>query len=165
MKVLVNNYNESKEVNTLQDVSYPRKFVCETCNSKLEYDKSDIRIGALGCVYINCPCCGYESMIEEHEDTITLTKDNIKFPDHFFHSSKDTGAIDCCDNENIKNAIERAINFFRKNKDEFTWSTEGGNLNVTVWKYDGDENYYVVVADNYYSTYIPFEKEDYKCNY
>ena len=50
----------------------------------------------------------------------------------------------------------------RKNKEEFAWTTEIGNLYMTVFRYDGDENYYVVVSNNYYGTYIPFESADYE---
>lgn len=159
MRVLKDNY---KKVNTKEEVNlYPRKMICEQCRSELEYEKDDLRIGALGSVYLDCPLCGYDNMLEEHEDTITLTKDNVEYPIHFFHTSKETGAVDCCTNERVKESINRAIDFFRKNKDEFVWYTETGNLHMSVWRYDGDEEYYVVVTNNYHSTYIPFENEDY----
>lgn len=31
---------------------------------------------------------------------------------------------------------------------------------MTVYKFDCDDEYYVVVSKDYYSTYIPFEDED-----
>lgn len=162
MKILENNYkqpNINENDNNIK--SYPRECFCESCRSKLEYEKSDLRIGALGSVYLDCPLCKYENMIEDNENTITLTKDNIEFPAHFFHISKETGAVDCCNEKKIKDSIERAIDFFRKNKDEFDWYTESGNLHISVTRYDGDKEYYVVVTNDYYSTYIPFEDKDY----
>lgn len=162
MKVLENNYsNHVNDTNVEHVPSYPRKHICEKCRSKLEYEKSDIRVGALGAVYLDCPLCSYENMLEEHEDTITLTKDNVEYPIHFFHTSKENGAVDCCTNEEVKAYIIKAIDFFRKNKDEFVWYTATGNLHMSVWRYDGDEEYYVVVTNNYHSTHIPFENEDY----
>ena len=146
MKVLKNNYNNIVEEN----ITYPRDLKCEYCSSELQYEESDVYIGALGGAYLKCPCCNNENMLEDNEKAIDLTKDNVEFPTHFFH------------NEEVKGAICRAVDYFRKNKEEFAWTTETGNLFMTVFKYDGDENYYVVVSNNYYSTYIPFESADYK---
>ena len=41
--------------------------------------------------------------------------------------------------------------------------TGAGNptLKRYVQPYEGDENYWVIVTNNYYGTYIPFELEDY----
>ena len=164
MKVLKDNYNKSYEdcFNEIRGVKpYPRKLVCDTCGSELEYEKSDTRIGALGCVFVDCPCCGRDNMIEEDEDFITLTADNVEFPTHFFHTSKETGAVDCCKNEEIKRYIRQAIEYFRKNKNEYNWFCCTGNLYIDVSRFEDDENYWVVVSNNYYDTYIPFEDEDY----
>lgn len=162
MRILENNYKQSdSDKNTNNLKPYPRECICNDCGSKLEYDKSDIRIGALGAIYLDCPLCKYENMIYDNENTIDLTKDNVEFPVHFFHTSKENGAVDCCNEKNVKDSIKTAINFFRKNKDEFDWYTEMGNIHISVSRYDGDKEYYVVVTNDYYSTYIPFEDEDY----
>lgn len=163
MKVLKDNYNNNNviEENINQIKPYPRDLICENCGSELEYEESDVYIGALGCAYLKCPCCNNENMLEENEHSIDLTKDNVEFPMHFFHTSVDTGAVDCCNNEKVKNAIYQAIDYFRKNKEKFAWTTECGNLYMNVFRYEGDENYYVVVSNDYYSTYIPFESVDY----
>ena len=162
MKVLKDNYTNSKINEAIAIASpYPRKLICEYCNSELEYEKSDLRIGFLGCAYLDCPLCGRDNMIEENENTITLTKDNVEFPAHFWHTCKENGAHDCCNNNEVKNAINKAIDYFRKNKDEYHWFTATGNMYVDVIKYEGDESYEVVVTNNYYGTSIPFEREDY----
>lgn len=162
MKILKNNYNEANtNVNTKRIEPYPRIKTCEECGSELEYEKSDLRIGALGSIYLDCPLCHYDNLLDSHEDELTLTKDNIEFPTHFFHISKKTGAVDCCNNETVKEEICRGIDFLRKNKDEFSWMTEHGNLHVDITRFDGDEEYAVFVSNDYYSTYIPFESEDY----
>lgn len=160
MKVLKNNYNLDVPEKELFDDTYPKYHVCDWCESEFEYDKSDTHIGALGAVFVDCPCCEYENMVED-EDGITLTKNNVQFPTHFFHTSKEEGAVDCCDNTHVKDYINQAIDFFRKNKDECVYNTGTGNIDIVVYRFDGDECYYVTVTNNYYSTYIPFEKCDY----
>lgn len=161
MKVLKDNYTKSNINRTIENAKpYPRKIICEECGSELEYEKTDLRIGFLGCAFVDCPCCGRDNLIED-EDGITLTKDNVEFPTHFAHTSKENGAVDCCNNEEVKNAIHKAIDYFRNNKNEFYWFTAHGNLYIGVSRWDGDETYEVVVTNNYYETYIPFEREDY----
>ncbi len=68
MKVLKDNYQKANE----KIKPYPRSLVCEKCGSELEYEESDTRIGTYGCVYVDCPCCGYDNLIEGHENEITL---------------------------------------------------------------------------------------------
>ena len=164
MKVLLDNYNctEKYNENEVEVEPYPRKLTCEKCGSELEYEKSDIRIGSLGCAYIDCPLCRYDNMLDDADAELTLTKNNVEFPTHFFHFSKETGAVDVCNNEEVKKYIHKAIEYFRKNKSEFNWYACTGNLFISVDRYDGDESYWVVVTNNYYDTHIPFEKEDYK---
>lgn len=162
MKVLKDNYKEASIKEEVKKINpYPRVLVCEKCRSELEYEKSDLRMGALGCMYLDCPCCGYDNMIEENEGTITLTVDNVIFPTHFFHTSNKHGAVDCCNNENVKKEIYRGIDYLRKNRDQFDWMTGYGDLYINITRYDGDENYVVFVSNDYYETYIPFEDVDY----
>ena len=162
MKVLKNNYhNDENNITTKVNKSYPRDLIRETCGSELQYEESDVYIGAFGCAYVKCPCCCNDNILEDNEHSIDLTADNVEFPTHFFHISKEA-TVDCCNNENIKDAINKAIDYFRNNKDEFAWFTEYGNLHLCVFRYDCDENYYVVVSNDYYDTYIPFEHRDYK---
>lgn len=158
MKVLKNNYENEKYV---EQVSYPREMVCEHCGSELEYEESDIKIGAFGCAYVTCPLCNHQTFVDDTEKELTLTKDNVEFPTHFWHTSKETGAVDYCNNEEVKRCIHKAIDYFRKNKNEFYWFAATGNLNIDVTKYSGGESYEVIVTKDYYETSIPFEEEDY----
>lgn len=160
MRVLKDNSNNNYVKRVKSESTYPKKMLCENCSSELEYDESDMRIGALGCVFVDCPCCGRETFIDE-EEGVSLTKDNVEFPTHFFHISKETGAVDCCNSEEVKKEIRRGIDFLRNNRDEFGWHTQFGNLYVCVNRFEGDEVYNVIVSNNYYETDIPFESEDY----
>ena len=159
MKVLKNNYigvtPEEIEVNP-----FPKGLLCDGCGSELEYEKSDIEFGAYGCGSIKCPLCEYNNELWTKDECLSLTIDNVEFPTHFHHTSIETGAVDIS-NEEIKKYIQKAINFFRNNKDEFSWFTETGTLHIAVWRMDGDESYEVVVSKDHYATSIPFEEIDY----
>lgn len=161
MKVLKNNFTVEETYIEENIKPYPRPHTCDDCGSELEYDESDLHMGFLGCMYLTCPLCNYENMIEDNENNITLTKDNVEFPVHFWHTSKETGAIDSCNNKEVKDAIHEAIDFLRNNKDEYYWFTAHGNLFVIVFKHSGDESYDVLVTNDYYETSIPFENVDY----
>lgn len=161
MRVLKNNYENHKKENIKEVEIYPCSHTCESCCSELEYDKSDVIVGELGLAFLYCPCCGYNNIIEDSELTIDLTKDNISFPTHFHHCSVETGAVDICNNERVKEYINKAIDYFRKNKNEVAWFASTGNLHITVFRWNGDECYDVIVTNDYYDTYIPFENEDY----
>lgn len=160
MKVLKNNFKYIYEKPKLVK-KYPREFTCEYCQSEFEYEESDMTIGWLGAAHIKCPCCGRDIMLDD-EDGITLTVDNVEFPTHFHHTSTETGAVDICNNKEIKKYIHNAIDYFRKNKDEFAWTSSSGNLAIHVYRYSDDEDYHVVVNNDYYETNIPFEEEDYE---
>ena len=162
MKVLKDNYEKDVKKEIKQIEPYPRKLVCENCNSELEYEKSDLRMGVLGCMFVDCPLCGYDNMIEDNEESIKLTVDNVEFPVHFFHTSKENGAVDCCTNEEIKKNIRKAITYFRKNKEEYDWGGHlYGNLYIHVHRWSGDEMYEITVSNDFYTTDILFEPEDY----
>lgn len=146
---------------TKENNSYPRRIICSECESELEYEENDLFMGSLGEMHILCPVCNERVALSDNEKNITLTKDNIKFPEHFFYSSVENGAVNV-DDEEIQKDINRLIEFLRTNKkEEFDAYTEHGNAHVSVFRFTGDEEYHVVVAKNYYDTFIPFEKEDY----
>lgn len=161
MKILNDNYTKkTNEEATKTSKPYPRKLICEGCGSELQYEESDVRIGALGCCYIDCPLCGRDNLLEDHEKSITLTIDNVEFPIHFFHTSATTGAVDVCNNEEVKECIRRAVAYFKKNDNDFNWFTAYGNLYVIVFKIEDDGVYNVIVTNDYYETDIPFTYTD-----
>lgn len=168
IKVIKNNYIKAKELseeefNKLPKIKpYPRRLVCGECRSELEYDKSSIRMGEYGCIHVKCPLCNHDNMIDDHEDNITLTIDNIEFPVHFHHVSEATGAKKRDTIEEVRNDIRRAVEYFRKNKDEYCFHTWCGNLFVMVRKWSGDEIYEVVVSNDFYNMEIYFEECDYE---
>lgn len=163
MKVLKNNYGkiDGSIVHGVLANPYPRKHICEGCESELEYDASDLRIGYLGCAYLDCPLCEYDNMLDEDEHSIKLTKDNIKFPEHFYRFSKEANAVELSNNETEK-YIRECIEHLRRDRDDGDYYYTGtGDTRVIAFKCDDDEEYYVLVAKDSYEVEIPFEKEDY----
>ena len=161
MKVLKDTSNGVKHIIDEVKNKYPIKLVCEKCESEMMYDESDIEIGEHGCAVVVCPCCGYANYLDDGEHDIDLTVNNVEFPKHFHHTCVETGAVDCCNNEEVKKCIKKAIDYFRANKNEYDWFTEYGNLYVDVKRWEGDEVYSVIVSTDYYETDIKFEEQDY----
>lgn len=160
MEVLRDNYSNKIKEEPKYSL-FPKKLICEKCESELRYDESDIHIGVYGASHVLCPLCKHDNMIDDEEYNITLTKDNIEFPTHFHHCSVETGAVDNCNAEFVRECVKKAIKYFRENKDEFVYFTGTGTTMVYVFRFTGDEEYEVVVTKDYYSTYIPFKSEDY----
>lgn len=159
MKILHNNCGK----NNIQPV-FPKsktiKIECDKCGSELEITEEDTHIGWLGARFVTCPCCGEESMVDEL-DGITLTPENIQFPTHFTRVNKNLKDVKEVENEKIVNEIKRGILFLRTSKEEFCWYTSSGDTFIIVFRYDGDEEYFVMVAKDFYETDMPFEEVDY----
>lgn len=97
-------------------------------------------------------------------DGITLTKDNIEYPTHFVHTAKGLRHVKEVFPEEIQKEIKRGIEHLRKNNEDGcgSWYTSYGNLFIVIYRYPGDEEYFVVVTQDFYETYIPFEEVDYE---
>lgn len=160
MKIIKNNL-EKENITNKAVPFYPRKHICDNCLSELEYEEDDLHMGFGGCMHIKCPICECENMIEDNEQNIVLTKDNILFPTHFYHFSKEVGSADNCNIDTVRNNVKRAIEYFRLNKDEFAWVSMCGNLLVVVFRYSMDNEYSVFVSNDFYNVDIDFETEDY----
>lgn len=100
-------------------------------------------------------------MVEELKG-ITLTKDNIDFPTHFYRTKRGKIGVKEVENQEVVDEIKRGIEYLRINKNEYYWFTSYGDLFLIIFKYDGDEEYNVLVTRDWYETDIPFEEDDYK---
>ena len=152
MKIIV---DRNKKTNS--EDNYPMIVTCDDCGSDFEIEYDDTYIGALGCRNVKCPCCGYENMVD---DGIQLTKDNLKFPDHYFSFANGIKISD----EEIDRYVRECIEALRNSKDNSFYATRTGtgDTHVFVFRYDGDEEYVVYVGKGGYETNIPFEDVDYK---
>lgn len=148
-----------KILKTNENKAWPKKIECKYCGAELEVEYDDIHVGALGMGYFDCPVCKKKCYLEDDEDfpDEVVTVNNLRFPDHFFHSSE---GVDIS-SEDIRRYVENAITFFRNEPDAFVFTTGSGNTAVIVFNYSGDENYHVIVSKDYYDTYIDYEQEDY----
>lgn len=142
--------------NKQTQIKYPMRVKCYNCESELEVEEQDTHVGYPGAMYFTCPVCGKESMIDEL-DGITLTKDNIEFPQHFYYFGN---GVDLSSKE-IRKYINDAINFFRNNPDSFCYTTGSGNTGILVQNFSGDHEYHVVVTKDFYETEIPYGTKDY----
>ena len=143
--------------NTEIKIKYPLREECDYCGSELEVDEKDTYVGYLGAIHYKCPVCGTENMIDDI-DGLTLTKDNVEFPNHFHHFGK---GVDLTSDE-IRKYINDAIEYFRENPDSFCYTTGAGNTGILVQNFSGDYEYHVVVTKDFYDVGIPYEHEDYK---
>lgn len=160
IKVIQNNFNQNnlnKKVEVKPEVVH---IICNHCDSELEVSKEDTHIGWLGAAFVKCPCCGQETMVDELEG-ITLTRDNINYPVHFNRTNKDLRNVIEVQKDEVIKEIQRGIDYFRTNKGESYWYSSHGDLFVIIFRYEGDEEYFVLVTRDFYETDIPFEKEDY----
>ena len=161
MKVIQNNYNKPKQTKKQKSKVEKVKVECKNCGSVLEITRQDTHTGWLGFKYATCPCCNYEIEIEEFDDEAeTICASNLKYPTHFTVSDKDFGAVEIKDDE-INKWIQRGIRFLRENKDEYYYFTGSGNTLVHIYKFDEDQEYYIVISKDYESGEVEFEAEDY----
>ena len=160
IKVLKNNSINREKIKKENIPMFSLKISCPECDSELEITENDTHIGWMGARFINCPCCGYEVMIDEL-DGITLTKYNIEFPIHFKRTAKGLRDVVEASSDTIIEEIKRGITYFRTYKDEYYWYTSYGDLFLIIFRYSDDEEYFIMVTKDFYETYIPFENEDY----
>jgi len=141
-------------------IQYPLKHECKNCGSVLIVDENDVKWGYLGQAYVDCPVCHRKSYLEIDGLDEDITVDNLVFPDHFWYfGDKDAKELT---SDEIKECIKEAIEFFRKNPDNFCYMTGSGDTAVFVLNYPGDENYSITVCKGYYETEIAYTEEDYE---
>ena len=135
MKIIQNNYNESEE------------YICEECNSVFVYDDYDIKFDDFkGEEYVICPCCGHKCI------TFTpVAENNIEFPKSFYQFGVCDGAIKIDDKE-ITFWIKDCINWLKDNPNESFKYRGSGDTFVCVFNHD--DEYYVMVAKNYFNCSI-----------
>lgn len=100
-------------------------------------------------------------MVEELQG-ITLTKDNIQFPAHFYRTKTGKIGVKEVANQKVVDEIKRGIEWLRSEKNEYYWFTKYGDLFLIIFKHDGGGKYNVLVTRDWYETDIPFEEDDYK---
>lgn len=152
MKIIKNNYNNSKSTLTL----FTKQIVeCEECGSQIEVEVDDLEIGQYGLKYVKCPCCGKKTFNDEFGD-ITLNIDNLNFPQHYSNFSIEDGAIDVSDEE-INSMVKECISHFTNDENDTYRFIETGNVFIMVYRWSLDEEYQIIVCKNFHETYIPLD--------
>lgn len=152
MRVIENNYKKPEKDRSKEE----KRIACDNCNSVFEYDENDVHIGAFGCAFVTCPCCGKETDALD-SDGIELTPSNVRFPVHY-GTFKEGVKIE---NSEVDKYVRKCIDDIREESGDWS-ATACGDTAVFVFKMDGDEEYWVYVGKGGYETYIPFEWCDYK---
>lgn len=133
------------------------KITCEHCDSELEVEDDDIQVGTYGNGYVVCPCCGEKTYADELADYFPLTKDNVKFPTHYYSFNKGVNIDDDTINKLVKECIER---FDHNDENDWCRFAGSGDTMVFVFKFVEDAGYAVYVCKNYYETFIPFNENN-----
>jgi glycerophosphoryl diester phosphodiesterase len=103
----------------------------------------------------------FGSYFSKEFEGVTLNINTLKFPDHFHRTNKDLRHVAEVTDSELRASIKQAIDFFRANKDEWSWFTMYGDLFLQVYRFDGDEEYSIVIARDFYEATLPFEAVDY----
>ena len=139
MRIIENNYKYKQE--TLAE-----EYICENCNSVFEYEDGDIITDNDNTEFVKCPCCGHKCI------TYTPpTIETIKFPKNFYQFGVHEGAIDISDKE-ITYDIRECLKWFEKNPTESFKYIGKGNTFTCVFNHE--DEYYIMVAKNYFETSI-----------
>ena len=151
MKIVKNNYKK-------EPVNKKAEYLvcCEECGSELSITKEDVTYGHFGCPKVTCPCCGKETYVDADGLELTLTVDNVRYPEHYYHfGTHDSYKIN---NDEINQWVRELVKMLEEDKDS-DWATRAsGDTHVSVYKFDGDKEYNVVVSKGYYETCIPYRK-------
>lgn len=166
MKVLKNNskttatdvYNAPKIVKSIETI-------CMECGSELEIEKEDVYDGTYGGYWVNCPCCNDATVLSDQDEEALglkhLTVDDTVYPKHFYISGD--CVVDIKDDE-INKQIQTLVNRIRNYEDENDTIayTYYGNVFIFVQKFDGDEEYFIMVSKDYKTTEMDFNDIDYR---
>lgn len=160
MRVIRNAFNGEKPL--IQPKNRIINVVCEHCGSEFEVDESedDIKVGQLGLKYVVCPCCGKDCYGDcEELGEITLTKDNINYPQHFCDFRNGTKVSNDETTKDIREMIAKLETVREKDLDNILYRSHGDTF-ILVQKDFYDNCYNIMVAKNYSECNINFTVHD-----
>lgn len=132
---------------------------CEDCDTKIQYEKEDIKYGEFGIPYLKCPVCNKNIDLYDEED-LKLDFNNIEYPIHFHHFDSKKDAVEI-DDKQINIWIKELLNEIKNEEDENFLFEGSGNTMVFIKK--SEDSYDIFVCPNYYEANIFFEDlEDFK---
>lgn len=120
---------------------------CSNCGCKFAYTEDDVYSNIYGKV-VDCPSCRKEIIIEKFNRP-------LQFPESYFHyGGKDSKIID---NETIEKEVKKGIKYCLEHN-ECQWYTAYGNMYVEVNWLKGDNDFNILVGQNYYENSISEEE-------
>lgn len=136
MKIIQDNYNKCIGI---------ENWICEHCNSVFEFDETDIKYNTDGEKVVRCPCCNRICYVGYDEDE----KELPKFPNDFYCFNRGVDIKDDEINKWIKQCIDNLDNDPTNKNGGFEYICSG-NTFVAVFKHADDDEYYCIVAKNYF---------------
>ena len=154
MRIIINKYHKKEPVKPVDDKEI--LVECEKCDLEFTVTEDDVSYGHFGCPKVICPCCGEETYIDADDLGLTLTSENVTYPDHYYmFGGPDTYKV----SDNDVNAWVRELIHRMEADDSLDWLTRAcGDTHVAVYRVDGDEEFNVIVSKRYAETYVPFKK-------
>lgn len=138
MKVIQNN--------NVQENVIEEEYICEECNSVFVYDDYDIYVDKNGVESVTCPCCNHRCIV-----SIPITEKNIEFPKSFYQFGENKGAVKI-DNNEITSRIKESIVWLKRHPEEPYRYVGSGDTFLCVFNHE--DEYYIMVAKNYFDTHI-----------
>lgn len=128
---------------------------CYGCGANLLFDKLDVKTGAYGAAYVDCPVCGYEVLIDDEKFDKELNSTNIEFPKDFAHTYSKNCTVNVSKYD-IESEVKKMLSILKQTPD----NSDGQYLlymygDVLIMVFKGSDEYSVVVANDYYDTAIP----------
>ena len=123
---------------------------CENCDTKIQYEKEDIKYGEFGFPYLKCPVCNKNINLDNEED-LKLNFNNIEYPIHFHQFNSKKNAVEI-DNKQINIWIKELLNRIKNEEDGNFLFKGSGNTIVFVIKCE--DSYDIFVCPNYYEGHI-----------
>lgn len=126
------------------------KIVACECGAEIEYFPHDKHDGAFGCMYLTCPECEHEVLLDS-EEPVKLTIDNIEYPKHF--DLPDGTAVDIDDatiQKWIRTCLKQLSSDIYKCRDVVSM----GSGNTRIWAEKWENEYAVFVTKSYAATSI-----------
>ena len=122
----------------------PISIACQDCGMEAELDRGED--------VTRCPCCGSSNLVSTVPfiDFPRKKSPSERFPDEYYHYSKEAGAI-ALSNRGISQLIEETIKLYRSSGHGYAFSSTGDTF-VAVFQTDEDDvnDFLVVVSKDYY---------------
>lgn len=129
------------------------KIVTCKCGAEIEYFPHDKHDGAFGCMYLTCPECANEVLLDK-EDPIKLTIDNVEWPKHFdLPDGSEMNFDDATIQKWVRMCLSQLSSDIYKVRDVVSM----GSGNTRIWAEKWEEEYAVYVTKSFSTTSIPRE--------